>query len=48
MLARRIKAMVEENLPQHTGVMARMAGQFRHRLERIFWGISASFLGAVF
>lgn len=45
MLARRIKAMVEENLPQHTGVMARMAGQFRHRIDafsgafrRLFWG----------
>jgi uroporphyrin-III C-methyltransferase/precorrin-2 dehydrogenase/sirohydrochlorin ferrochelatase len=45
MLARRIKAMIEETLPQHTGIMARLAGQFRHRLaafsgtfRRRFWG----------
>ena len=45
MLARRIKAMIEENLPQHTGMMARLAGQFRHHLSRfsgsfrrLFWG----------
>jgi uroporphyrin-III C-methyltransferase/precorrin-2 dehydrogenase/sirohydrochlorin ferrochelatase len=45
MLARRIKAMIEENLPQHTGMMARLAGQFRHHLarfsgsfRRLFWG----------
>ena len=45
MLARRIKVMVEENLPQHTGMMARLAGQFRDRLSgfsgafrRLFWG----------
>ena len=43
-LARRVKAMVEEKLPPNTGVLARLAGGFRRRLNglssagrRLFW-----------
>ena len=45
-LARRIKAMIEQELPQHTGMLAEISGRFRHYLteysgafRRRFWGL---------
>jgi uroporphyrin-III C-methyltransferase/precorrin-2 dehydrogenase/sirohydrochlorin ferrochelatase len=45
-LARRIKAMIEQELPQHTGMLAEISGRFRHYLtqysgafRRRFWGV---------
>ena len=34
-LARRLKAMIEATTSQHTGLLARLAGGFRHKLEAL-------------
>lgn len=47
-LARKIKAMIEENLSPHTGILATLSGRFRHYLSHYSSAFRRQFWGRIF